>query len=407
MLPQDAPPPPPVSSPELLLEYLRVLEPRAAERRAVRLAAGRLKPLGHLPEHRRSASQSLMALANAGVGELFVLCNDELLFFYGSEHAATVNGELNRLSNFFTDNTAGKSGGAIDHCITRLDCRTDFPELVRLAKIQVRLGNEAAATAARDRREMTAGRRQETPLTLDTLTKLESALAGADLSSLVNRHSVCRLDGEVLKPSFTELTVSIAGLATTVVPGLNLTSNIWLFDVFTETLDRRMLSMLVRPDEMSAFSSLSLNLNVATLLSEEFMAFDQAMNTARRGNLVIELKDKDVFHDLPTYLLVRDLLHQKGYRFCLDGVGWRTLDLIDGIKLGFDFVKVNVDQAIDESGEHLGARLAWMVKRVGAQRFILSRVEAPQMLTMGRDAGVALFQGRLIEKMLTLQRRRR
>jgi EAL domain-containing protein (putative c-di-GMP-specific phosphodiesterase class I) len=91
----------------------------------------------------------------------------------------------------------------------------------------------------------------------------------------------------------------------------------------------------------------------------------------------------------------------------LDGVGWRTLDLIDGVKLGFDFVKVNVDQAVDESGEHLGARLAWMVKRVGAQRFILSRVEAPQMLTMGRDAGVALFQGQLIEKMLTVQRCRR
>ncbi|MCU0838085.1 MAG: EAL domain-containing protein [Rhodospirillales bacterium] len=400
-------PPPPVANPELLLEYLRVLEPRAGERRAVRIAAGRLKPLGHLPEHRRSASQGLAALAHAGTGELFLLSNDELLFFYPADQVAAVNGELSRLASFFSDRFSAKGGGSIDHCITRLDCRSDFAELVRLAKMQLPDGGESPAQPRRDRGETATAGRHDAPLTLDTLVRLETALAGADLSALINRHSVCRFDSAVLKPSFTELTVSISGLATAVVPGLNLTSNIWLFDVLTETLDRRMLSMLVRPEEMSAFSSISLNLNVATLLSDEFLAFDAAMSTARRGNLVIELKDKDVFHDLPAYLIVRDLLQHKGYRFCLDGVGWRTLDLIDGVKLGFDFVKVNVDQAVDESGEHLGARLAWMVKRVGAQRFILSRVEAPQMLTMGRDAGVALFQGQLIEKMLTVQRCRR
>jgi EAL domain-containing protein (putative c-di-GMP-specific phosphodiesterase class I) len=278
---------------------------------------------------------------------------------------------------------------------------------VRLAKIQLRLGAGAATQPERERLQASQRHRGEMPLTPDTLARLETALTGADLSSLINRHGVCRLDSEVLKPSFTELTVSIEGLATTVVPGLSLTANVWLFDVLTETLDRRMLSMLMHPDEMSAFGSLSLNLNVATLLSEEFLAFDAEMSAARRANLVIELKDKDVFHDLPAFLLTRDLLKQKGYRFCLDGVGWRTLDLIDGVRLGFEFVKVNADQAIDESGEHLGARLAWLVQRVGAQRFILSRVEEPQILAMGRDAGVTLFQGRLIEKMLNEQRRRR
>lgn len=400
------PPPPPVSNPELLVEYLRVLEPRAGERRAVRIAAGRLRPLGHVPDHRRTASHGLMALAHAGVGELFLLRNDELLFFYPPEQAAAVNSELHRLASLFADGSAAAGAGGIEAFVTRLDCRTDFPELVRLAKVQQRLSEETAPLAARDKAERPGLRRPDVPLTLDTLARLEAALAGADLSSLINRHSVCRLDGETLKPSFTELTVSISGLASTVVPGFDLTANIWLFDVFTETLDRRMLAMLLRPEEMAGWSSLSLNLNVATLLSEEFLAFDLAMSAARRGNLVIELKDKDVFHDLPTFLIVRDLLQQRGYRFCLDGVGWRTLDLIDGVKLGFDFVKVNIDQAVDESGEHLGARLDWIVNRVGAQRFILSRIEAPQMLAMGRNAGVALFQGRLIERMLTVQRHR-
>jgi EAL domain-containing protein (putative c-di-GMP-specific phosphodiesterase class I) len=399
--------PAPATHPELLLEYLRVLEPRAAERRAVRVAAGRLRPLGHLPEHRRSASQSLMALVEAGMGELFLLCNDELLFFYRPDHGEIVNSELNRLANLFTDRAYPDSGRGIDQCLTHFDCANDFPEIIRLAKMHLRLGcHENDRTTQPQRREPEASPGREAPLTLETLTRLEAALSGADFSSLINRHSVCRLEGRTLKPTFTELSVSIAGLAATVAPGLNLTSNVWLFDVFTEILDRRMLSMLAHPEEISAMSSLSLNLNIGTLLSEEFLAFDAAMTGARRADLVIELKDKDVFHDLPAFLLVRELLQRRGYRFCLDGVSWRTLDLLDSVKLGFDFVKVNADQAVDESGEHLRERLVWMVKQAGMQRFILSRVESPEILAMGRDAGVRLFQGRQVDRLLAEQRGR-
>ena len=401
-----------VADHDLLLEYLRALEPKRSGRHAVRITAGRLKPLGRRPEHRRSVDQGFAALAETGKGELFALGNGDLLFFYPDEHAPLVDSELDRLRSLFADSLSGEAVAEDGPWFTVFDCGREYQDVVRLATLQAKISSIVAARSQARRPliepDVANAPKPDVPLTLETLARLEAALAGADFSSLLRRHTVCRFaQDDLVRPTFTELTVSIGDLARTVVPGLDLTANGWLFDILTETLDRRMLSSLTRSGDLPLMSSISLNLNVETLLGEDFRAFDQAMSAAKRANLVIELKDKDVFHDLESFICIRDLLRRKGYRFCLDGVGWRTLDLIDTERLGFDFVKVNVDQAIDESGEHLEVRLKWLVERVGSHRFILARVEVQQALNFGRDAGVTLFQGHLIERILSSQRRQR
>src|SRR5690606_11953112 len=86
-----------------------------------------------------------------------------------------------------------------------------------------------------------------TPLTPLELGRAEDSLARVDLSSFTRRQPVCAFveDG---KPEivFTEVFVSIADLRETLMPRTDLTINPWLFQRFTQTLDRRVMAQIAR-----------------------------------------------------------------------------------------------------------------------------------------------------------------
>ena len=67
------------------------------------------------------------------------------------------------------------------------------------------------------------------------------------------------------------------------LPDFDLASNLWLFQHLTQTLDARMLSMLIRNDDKSIASSFSINLNVHTILSPPFLDFDASLKAVARA----------------------------------------------------------------------------------------------------------------------------
>jgi len=82
---------------------------------------------------------------------------------------------------------------------------------------------------------------------------------------------------------FRELYISIDELRSVVMPGYNIASDRWLFQHLTHTLDQRMLQLLMKNDDSAIASAFSVNLNVATLLSDRFLAFDANLKAATRG----------------------------------------------------------------------------------------------------------------------------
>jgi hypothetical protein len=85
---------------------------------------------------------------------------------------------------------------------------------------------------------------------------------------------------------------------------------------------------------------ISVNLNVASLISPAFLSFDADLPVGVRGKIILELQQPDVYADLRAYSFGRDLAKQQGYRLCLDGVTRHSLPLIDRERLGVDFVKL-------------------------------------------------------------------
>ncbi len=109
----------------------------------------------------------------------------------------------------------------------------------------------------------------------------------------------------------------------------------------------------------------------------------------------------DVYSDLGGYFFARDVLRERGFKFCLDGMNHHSLPLIDREALGFDLVKLfwHLDLYDQLDGAYRD-QLHRAVQQIGPERLILARCDSEQALEVGRSLSAALFQGRLIDSLL-------
>lgn len=237
------------------------------------------------------------------------------------------------------------------------------------------------------------------PLTAALLGKIETMLANANLASHVRRQAVAVMVGEG-RPSvmFTEVFVSIGDLRETLLPTVDLASNPWLFQRLTQTLDRRVLALLTHRDDSSLAKGFSLNLNVASILSDEFLAFDDELAAGSHGTVVIELRAEDIFADLAAYTFARDFVRQRGYRVCLDGLTWRALPYVDAKRLGVELVKLSWTPELPRIlASPQGKPALDAMRAIPPGRLILSRCDSEEAVAFGRANAITLYQGRLID----------
>jgi hypothetical protein len=404
--------PPPAARPQeaLLLEYVQQLEKIKAGRKMLHLHLSLLRPYNRRDTHLRTAAANFDPIVRAANGQLFVLRNGDIFFCYKQEIQSQVDAIIQRLKYLFgEDPLVADDGAEGKEFATILDAATQYDDILYAARSATetetkRTTEEKTRSDARARLQQ----RQEKgePLTPDVLARIETALMRADLSNLVRRQYACSID-ENNAPTqiFSELFISIKDLRETLLPGVNLNSNPRLFQHLTETLDKRMFALLAKTDRFTVSGDISFNVNVRTLLAPEFMAFDDNVSAGRRGSLIIELQKEDIFSDLGTFLFAREFLQNKGYRVCLDGLTYQTLDIIDRKRLGTDMAKLfwTPEMAEKPEGRDKVKRLA-----DGASKsIVLCRCDTPDAIEFGHSVGIELYQGRHVENLIAEDNRRR
>jgi hypothetical protein len=268
----------------------------------------------------------------------------------------------------------------------------------RQTEVRGRMDARAALKAKQEKGE---------PLTPKVLARVETALARADLSNLVRRQFICRIDAQMVPEQlFSELFISIKDLRETMLPDVNLAANRWLFQHLTTTLDKRTLAMLTITESISFSGDVSFNINVATVLSPEFQAFDDNISAGRRGAMMIELQKEDIFCDLGAYVFAREFVQEKGYKVCIDGLTVETISIIDRERLGADLVRVVWHPDLVDGGDELHEKIRFMVKRGGGERIIMCRCDNREAIDFGRSVGIELFQGRHVESLIADDGRR-
>ena len=400
-----------VSQENLLLDYVRRLETRKKNRKAVLIHLSRLRPINRREHHVRLAAENFEALIKELQGQLFTLKNADFLFVYQAAFQSDVETAVQRVRYLFGDDplVAGKADPA--QLATWYNVETHYDEILKLAQ-SLATEDQAKPAASRAASDTRAALRQKQqrgePLTPEILARVESALVRADLSNLVRRQFACSLAPTGAPVSiFSELFISIKDLRETLLPGVDLLANRWLFQHLTSTLDRRMLAMLTKTDQITISGDISFNMNVSTILSQEFLAFDDNLTAGRRGAMIVELQEVDIFADLGAYLFAREFIQERGYRICIDGLTHFTMAMIDRERLGADLVKMVWHGDMVEGGEEMRKRIRALVRRTGQNRIVLCRCDSREAVDFGHSIGITLFQGRHIETLLAEENRKR
>ena len=343
-------------------------------------------------------------------GRTFLLSNRDIVFIAKDARARDVEHSVLRIRHLFPDDPIAQIQGAGENAFaTYFDLEDDVPlfvdhcEQVRSAA-QKELGrSESGRTSLGQSDEARRPyRSRKQPLTPELLSQLEMQIRRSDLSTALRRQpiSASTHDGS-LKVVYHELFFTVDDLAGVMMPKHDITACRWLHRRLVENLDARILNVVLLHDDSTVRHHVALNLNVATLLSQEFLRFDESFPGAGRGSILIELDFGDVMADLRAFAFARDMLIGRGYRVCLDGVDQLSLPYVDRGRLGVDFVKFLADIAairqvrssgLSAFGDHL--------KRNDPTRFIFYNCDSSASVALGQEYGVHLFQGRHIDGQL-------
>ncbi|HAX91878.1 MAG TPA: hypothetical protein DCY07_06700 [Rhodospirillaceae bacterium] len=395
----------PPSQEMMLMDLIQRLDRLRVGRIALHIHFSKLSNAYKRDSYIQIATESFTILASGFEGQLFYLSNRDLFFVVKGATTTMLEVAVERIRLLFTQDplleTRDAKGG--NGFCTWYEVETEYDELdehVRkilreadAARMKQEAENDAAPTLAR------------TPLRPNALERLEGLLENVDVTNIARRQTVCTIiDKADPQPLFEEIFISIEDLQNVVTPGVDLASNTWLFRYLTQTLDRRIMLMLIR-DGVSSARPFSLNLNVATILSPEFAKFEAIITPQLRGRLVIEMNKLDVFSDMGAFLFARDYLHDHGFRLCLDGLTHHTLPYYDRGKMGFDLMKLYwTPNALDDMLPSMIPEIRNMIMDTGQAHTILCRCDDERAVNTGQELGIVMFQGRHVDRALAAAR---
>jgi len=398
----EAPPSRTLTQEMMLLDVAKRLEKYRIGRVALHIHLSDLVSSYKRNQYIRIATETFTASLANFEGQLFTLENNDLVFVARDTTAEMLEPAVNRLRVLFSEDPLVQFQAPQEEqqaFCTWYNLETDYEAFLQATQKILQqaedLREDPDFYPGYDRSKLIS------PIRPELLARLEQALNQTDVSNVVRRQTVCTLiEHQPPQPLFEEIFVSIEDLQSIATPGIDLLSNRWLFQYLTQTLDKRVMSMLIR-DGINSARPFSLNLNVATVLSTDFARFEAIITPQLRGRLVIEMNKLDVFSDMGAFLFARDYLHDRGFRICLDGLTHHTLPYYDRTRLGFDLIKIYwTPDSLDGMLEERIPDLRSVVMDAGQARTILCRCENEQAIELGQSLGIVMFQGRHVARML-------
>ncbi|MBV8915921.1 MAG: hypothetical protein JOZ05_23135, partial [Acetobacteraceae bacterium] len=317
---------------EGLETLVRECETSGVGRRALLLRTDALPPALSRPHHLRLARQALDPLTMADRARLHQLPSGRVAVSWRGDSASLLKQTLDALEALLHDAPLDAPG---------------MPELVGVYALPgdaVSLLREARAGVSREEPAADPSIRPAPspapllPLDAAALHDAEKRLALADVTRFARRRPICRLGPSGMQLAWDERYLSIPELMETVAPGRDPEAEPWLLRRLTRVLDRRMLSLLSRSDELRGAGPFALALNVASLLSPEFLRFDAALPPGLRGRVVLLLSPADVMADPAAFGFARNFARARQYRVGLAEVPSALLPLLSLPEIAVDFV---------------------------------------------------------------------
>lgn len=391
-------------------DYIAKISSEKHNYKALYIYAHKLKNINQRSLPRQNLVETFSSVTKKFGGDIFGLPNDDMIVIYNKQAEEEILACLIKIRYTFHDDPLFKDALDLEQVgfIKYFDLSSEESALKATIKqamdnAELQFGGKdisptvKASSFSRQRLEVRKLRRELTP---DILDKIQKALIMTDFSSLIRRQTVCAVIGKSSpQVLFDEVFVSIADLRDTLAPDIDLASNPWLFLDLASTLDKRVLVHVIRHDDGALTNNFSLNLNVSTILSDEFLEFDDNINSSMRSSIVLELQLADIFSDIKAYMLAKTFAQYRGYKVCIDGITVDKLQYLNRTNLGADLIKIiwhpSFMDVINDDKHFMD-----YVNRAERAKMILCRVDDPNAVEVGNSLGINMYQGRYIQRLL-------
>ena len=352
--------------------------------RLSRLEPDRQRPHHVRPHHVRLARAALEPLAQAERARLFMLPSRDIVAIWRGEAEVARSTAKAAIEHMFADDES------LPISPQRLWEEYTLPGDAEAVLAIVRGPDGQPATQAE--------RVKLIPLDLASLAAFEQHLAHADMARFVRRLPIAmpRAKGG-LTLAWESRRFDINELAACLSPRHDLQAEPWLFRRLTRTLDRRMLALLGAHGELAEAGPLAFQINIASLLSPEFLRFDDMLPVGLRGHVTLDLTPEDVLSNPSAFLFARDFARARGYRLALSGIAAALLPILPVRRLGLDLVHLHWSEALRP------ADLAAL--QTEPERIVLAGVESEAVLLWGMSHGIGLFSGARVSDALRMHPR--
>lgn len=386
----------------MLVERLKRVADTPAGFFAVHIHLSRLRPGNRQPHFLDIAKRTFDGMVMNSETIIFGLQNGDVVVICRNVPIEDMDTPIEKVRALFKEDplTAVDETGLEDRFTTWYDLASR-EDLITLQGEAEKLLAESLQQAKKPQAAQQQQQAEGTPLGPANLAQINRNLQGVRIADLIREQTAVRLQaggrGEIV---FRENFIAMTELKERVAPDVNLFASAWLFQYLTETLDRRILSIMSQRNFQTMKDPISLNLNIGTVLSREFQTFHQNVGD-RASMIVVEMQVIDIFADMNTFTFARRSLQEKGYRVLVDGLNPLSLHFFDPGLLEADFIKIGWGPEF--AGDTPESRLAEAreaIAHAGKDAVILSRVGDGQAIRWGQSLGITRFQGYFIDRLI-------
>ena len=385
-----------------LLDRLKRVESNPSGHFAIQLHLSQLLQSNRQGHFIKIASRSFDVLMENNDVTLFSMSNLDLVLVCHNVDVDDVDVVIDKARGLFAEDPLIEidESGFEDRFATWYDL-SNSEDFAAFFSVVADMSLEADRRQAEKKREKDREKAAGEPLDASNLTEINMKLMRVQVANLLQHQtSLLVRSGGAGEIVFREYFVSMSKVREQIAPDKNLFASTWLFQYLTETLDRRILSVLSTWDFGEVEDSISINLNISTILSRDFQAFHKAVGE-HTDKVVIEMHIIDVFADTKSYGYARDSLQERGYRVLIDGLDPMSLQFFDVSSFAADFFKIAWNKSLQEDENNKGVveDMKGIIEAVGRDSVILGRVDTEKAVKWGLGIGVCRFQGFFIDRL--------
>lgn len=222
--------------------------------------------------------------------------------------------------------------------------------------------------------------------------RLARAIAAASIAAFLRCRPVFRVDPgaeePIPLPQWTEWRIDLPGLHAAVLGEAGEAEEAatpWLRGV----LEQRLLAELAEPEDAARRGPVGFALGIAAIDSAVFRRLEGMTAPAVRAESVIALPAEAALADPLGFRAARDVLAGRGWRLALDCAEAGAAALLPPARTGIDLVRLRFDPAVATAG---------LPRGLAPERVVLTGVDRGAALGWGMEAGIRLFEGRLLAR---------